>query len=100
MPRQSEYNRRQFELMLDAIHFYEKNQSTLATLVQTLEGLISVVETESESDQNELLQDWGALEEVHALCLEMGKPELERVHANVISKAIENVRTTISRLMD
>lgn len=93
MPTLNDYNRRQYLRMIDAIDDYEKKNSSLASLVPTLEGLIGALEGISNEQRNELLRRWGALEEVHAVNLDEGTTEA--VHSKIIAKAVQDLRVLV-----
>lgn len=97
MTNLSDYDRRQYERMRTAISDYEAKGTTFATLVRTIDALIGALEKVPSSDRDDLLREWGALEEIYALSLDERKPELEFVHVDVISKAIANLKEIISR---
>jgi len=63
----SEYNQRQYRLMLDEINRYEREKVNLDRLVNALEGLLNVLERVPESWRIAFLSEWGKLEDARAV---------------------------------
>ena len=65
----SEYNERQYRLMLEHLVKFENGEIALDTLVDSLEGLLNVLENVSHPWKQEFLHDWGKLEQERAYAL-------------------------------
>jgi hypothetical protein len=65
----SEYNERQYRLMLTQLRRFEEGQTKLDALVDGLEGLLNSLEDISTSWKQAFLREWGKLEDERAYAL-------------------------------
>jgi hypothetical protein len=65
----SEYNERQYRLMLAQLRRFEEGQTKLDALVDGLEGLLNSLEYISTSWRQAFLREWGRLEDERAYAL-------------------------------
>jgi hypothetical protein len=88
----TEYNRRQFERILDSLDRYEEGRSSLSTLVSNIEGLLGALEDFAASARDEFSRRWGVLDEVLAVSLDEGERELNSEELDLVRRAIRELR--------
>lgn len=87
----SEFNQRQYRLMLDRLDAFEQGSIALDKLVVDLEGLLNALDGVASDWKKNFLGDWGNLEEERAYAL------FKNVHI-LDQETSERIRPTVSRL--
>ena len=92
------YNRRQYQLMLDLIKNFDCNASSygeFGQVVENLSALIDVLEDVPENIVDELWSIWGSLEEIYADHENAGVMELSQEERNLISKILDAFKVRV-----
>jgi hypothetical protein len=87
----SEFNQRQYGLMLDRLNAFEKGTLSLDRLVVDLEGLLNALQGVASSWKQTFLGDWGELEDERAYAL------FRNIHI-LDEETSERIRQTVFRL--
>jgi hypothetical protein len=91
----SEYNQRQYQIMLERIDAFEKGLIDLDTLVDDLEGLLNVLEAVPSSWRQAFLSNWGVVEEARAVALAEGWTEFDHQASKIILEATGRLRLQV-----
>ena len=91
----SEYDQRQYRLMLERIDAFERGLINLGTLVDDLEGLLHVLEAVCASWEQTFLSHWGVLEEVRAVALDEGWEEFDDKSTKIIFESIGRLKVQV-----
>lgn len=95
----SEYDLRQFNLMVDFINEYENglpNLASLGKLVSDLEALQSALENASESFYQAFRALWGELETTYAVMLDEERTLPNKIDESLINDAIAKLKVLIN----
>lgn len=87
----SDYNQRQYRLMLDRLTAFDSGLLQIDALVNDLEGLLHALEGVAPSWKQTFLEYWGDLEQARAMALFRGSDMIEE-------EAMEHVRDAVARL--
>jgi len=93
----SEYDNRQYRLMLDRIEKYQHKKLKLRTLIGDLEGLLGCLQEVDENWKEEFLKAWGVLEEVYSFAIYEEKKELSEKDKELIHKAITELGNMVKQ---
>jgi hypothetical protein len=99
----SEYDGRQFTLMLRSIAEYEDGETGLAglgNLVLNLEALQSALEGQSPSFHETFGSLWGKLEDTYAEMLYMERRTPNEVDKRILTEAISELKALISSKLE
>jgi hypothetical protein len=88
----SEYDQRQYRLMLERIDAFERGTIRLDTLVDDLEGLLNVLEAVSFEWRQAYLSHWGVLEEARAVGLAEGWEEFDDEATKIILESTSRLK--------
>jgi hypothetical protein len=66
---QSEFDQRQYRLMLDRLNAFIEGRLPIDTLINDLEGLLNILDGVQPSWRQTFLQHWGKLEDERAVSL-------------------------------
>ena len=88
----SDYDQRQYRLMLQAVERFEHGKATLSELVASLEALLTVLEATEESWKDTFRYEWGTLETEYAISLDRGELVLPPESMDLVHQAVANIR--------
>ena len=91
----SEYNLRQYRLMLTKLGQYRAGSFGLAQLVNDLEALGDALESPPESWRAEFEPAWGRLEDVHASLLAEGRSQPGELERELIEQSLSRLTSLI-----
>ena len=95
-----EYDRRQYQLMLEQILAYENKHLSLRSLTFRLEGLLEVLNDVSEEWVGVFYENWGVLELVHADMIDRNQTHLDKRHTTLISNALQELKQQIQAKLE
>lgn len=91
----SDYDKRQYTLMLEQLTQFESKQIDLKHLINGLESLLCLLE-EADADWKATFQSrWGVLEEVYADILDRGYKNLPDSHQKLIEKSVHDLKEMV-----
>lgn len=93
----SEYDNRQFGLMLEQIKNFESKRIDLPHLINGLESLLCALEDTAETWKSEFRRNWAVLEEIYAIFLDR-KKEIDANGWNQINVAILKIKEMVSNV--
>jgi hypothetical protein len=96
----SEYNKRQYKVMIETIKEYKNQNLSLRKLIDSLEGLLNCLEEISEDWRTEFLREWGVLEDECSITVTSGQKKLSSESKNSIDNAINNLKEMILRQLE
>ena len=96
----SEYDVRQYNLMLRMIQEYQNGSIEIGNLTQGLDELRSALENASESWQQEFNSGWGVVEDVYAVMLDRGDFRLNDSEKELVNKAVEKLKNLIANQVE
>lgn len=96
----TDYNQRQYGLMLDLISNYRQRKIELSKLVNELDALNSVLESPSQSWVNKFEAAWARLEDVYAVMITDGRSELDNLDLELINKSLNELEELIPKQVD
>jgi hypothetical protein len=91
----SEYDQRQYRLMLERIDAFERGAIRLGTLIDDLEGLLNVLEAVCASWEQAFLRHWGVLEDARAVALAEGWEEFDDKIEKIIFESIDRLKRQV-----
>jgi hypothetical protein len=91
----SEYNQRQYRLMLEQLTTFEQGQMKLDILVTNLEGLLNTLEQIEESWKSPFLSEWGKLEDARAVALFRQIKSFDQAATERILKAVSALKLLV-----
>jgi hypothetical protein len=94
----SDYDKRQYGLMLEQIKQFEAKQIDLKHLIAGLESLLCVLEQADKKWKDTFQSEWGVLEEVYADALDKGYKSLPTTHEKLIEKAVHNLKAMVEAI--
>jgi hypothetical protein len=98
----SEYDLRQFNLMVNIIREYEdgpRSLQSLGRLVSALQALQSALENASGSFDQKFRASWGEIETTYALMLDEERTSPNKVDESLIDDAIVKLKALLSSRM-
>lgn len=93
----SDYNERQYDLMLRTISGYRDGSIQLGHLVNSLEALNSALQDPTAEWLDTFGRAWGRLEDVYAVMLDEGRTGLDAADVELVDEAIAMLRVSIQR---
>jgi hypothetical protein len=93
----SDYDNRQYRLMLDQIEDFKSNRIDLKHLINGLESLLCVLEKPDADWKTKFRKKWGVLEEVYAVALDQ-KSDLTQNDWNLVNAAVEELRQLLTQV--
>jgi hypothetical protein len=94
----SEYDERQLSLMRGFIASYENDNLNLLVLINSLRGLLDVLEVISLNWKNKFKTEWWTLEQVYAICLSQERKSLNEEEIVLIQEAICNMKKLLKEI--
>jgi hypothetical protein len=96
----SEYNQRQYRLMLERLNAFEQGQIRVGKLANDLEGLLNAIQGVPSSWRQTFLHDWGLLEDVRAVMLVEGMTSFDEATRRAISAAVSRLKLLVLGQID
>ena|SRR6266850_8458954 len=96
----SDYNARQYGLMLEQIKQFESKQIDLKHLINGLESLLCALEKPDEKWKSAFQSKWGVLEEVYADALDKGYSELPDSHKRLVTEAVRDLQMLVNQALN
>lgn len=81
-------NQRHLWQLREAIDLYRSRQLSFGSLINNLESLLGILESVPDDWKDEFLQEWGRLEDIYAVSLDRGQPELVEENQQAISSTL------------
>ncbi len=100
----SDYDRRQYRLMIEQIDLFNEGKMALSSLVPGLNGLVSALEIPEPSWKAAFINEWGILEIVYAMALDRlnngstdgcGEIHLTADELDLVQKSVKNLQRII-----
>lgn len=96
----SEYDHRQYRLMLDRLNAFEKGTTKIGALIADLEGLVKSLESAPDSWKRYFLLEWADLEQVRATALSRDQKQFQEHEIQIIRDAIEEMKLLALQAID
>ncbi len=96
----SEYDQRQYRLMLDRLNAFEKGLIQVGGLVSDLEGLLNALEGAETSWKQTFLSYWGKLEDARAVALFRGLSHLDQEATKRVDDAAAHFKLLVLEQID
>jgi hypothetical protein len=96
----SEFNQRQYGLMLDRLNAFEKGTLNLDRLVVDLEGLLNALQGIASSWKQTFLIDWGKLEDERAYASFKNICILDEETSERIRQTVSELKLSVLEKMD
>ncbi len=96
----SEYDQRQYRLMLDRLNAFESGLIPMDVLVRDLEGLLNALEGAEASWKQTFLSYWGKIEDAHAVALFRGSVHLDEQATKRVRAAADNLKLMVLEKID
>jgi len=93
----SEYDQRQYHLMLEKIRSFEQGDIRLDSLVTDLDGLLNVLEESDLSWKEAFQHEWGKLEDEQANALFRNTKQLDKEAIRRLSVATAQLRSLVQQ---
>jgi hypothetical protein len=91
----SEFDQRQYRLMLDDLSAFEGGKLSVDKLIADLEGLANVLEEKNIDWRQSFFRHWGHLEEAWAVALDRGATSLDEQEAKVALSAAGKLKSMV-----
>jgi hypothetical protein len=91
----SEFDQRQYRLMLDGLNAFEAGSLSVDKLIADLEGLANVLQQKDENWTQTFFRHWGHLEEAWAVALDRGATTLDEQEAKVALSASRKLKSIV-----
>jgi len=95
----SEYDQRQYKMMLERINAFANGQIDLHKLTDDLDGLLNVLEKVNADWRQNFLHYWGKLEDARAVALERTNVVVDNDAVNRVSLAISQLRQLVLQVI-
>lgn len=95
--KMTDYDVRQFNLMIERLDAFEQKAIDLGHLVSSLDGLQNTLQDIDANWKNAFLKQWGVLEDVYADALDKKLRVIPIEHAILINRATKEIRRLISK---
>ena len=96
----SEFNQRQYGLMLDRLNAFEKGTLSLDRLVADLEGILNALDGVASDWKQKFLSDWGKLEEERAYALLRNVRVLDEETGGRIRPTLSKLKLSVLERID
>ena len=95
----SDYDNRQYSLMIEQIKQFESKRIDLKHLISGLESLLCALEQPDKKWKDTFQSEWGVLEEVYADALDKGYKRFPDTHEKLVEKAVRNLKATVEAVL-
>ncbi|MDH5641410.1 MAG: hypothetical protein OEY28_08965 [Nitrospira sp.] len=96
----ADYDRRQYQRMLDLVLAYQKGAIGLAALVDNLDALRRALNSPSRVWLEQFEHLWGVLEDVYAVMLDNKETELRGVNSKLVNQSLNDLPALIQSAID
>jgi len=96
----SEYDQRQYRLMLERLDAFERGHTTIDRLIADLEGLLNVLEKPDADWKQSFLRYWGHIEDARAVALDRQATTLNEQEAKVALDAARRLKLLVLEQID
>lgn len=93
----SDYNRRQYQLMLDQLKLYEQGKMGLNKLIVDLEALLGCLENIEKSWEMNFRKQWGVLEEEYSFFVVEKQKEMKPETQKMIDRAVTGLKNLVMK---
>ena len=91
----SDYDNRQYGLMLEQIKQFESKRIDLKHLINGLESLLCALEEVDSNWKSAFQSKWGVLEEIYADMLDSGYKKLPDTHQKLVEQSVRDVKAMV-----
>lgn len=91
----SNYDNRQFSLMLEQLNQFESKRIDLKHLINGLESLLCMLEGADANWKSAFQSIWGVLEEVYADILDRGYKEMPDSHQKLVEQSVRDLKAMV-----
>lgn len=96
----SEYDQRQYRLMLDRLNGFERGIIGIGKLIDDLYALVNVLESAPDSWKRYFLQEWGDLEITRAGALDREQKKFQEHEIQIIRDAVAKMKLLALQAID
>ena len=96
----SDYDQRQYSMMLRLLKAFDTRSVGLGKLIVDLEALLGCLQDTEKAWKNSFYRQWGMLEDVYADALDKGLEQLPPDSENLIEDDIQNLRRLVQERID
>jgi hypothetical protein len=96
----SNFNQRQYRLMLERLNAFEQGKIALDTLVVDLEGLLNALDGVASCWKQTFLSDWGKLEDERAYALFKNVQVVDEETSQRIRPALARLKLSVLEKID
>lgn len=93
----SEYDQRQYQLMVKRLRDFENGVITLASLINDIDALLRSLEEPDEAWVDLFWIKWFSMEEVYSVALDRGDSRLRPEEQSVIKEAVRNLKDLLQQ---
>ncbi len=94
MESANDFNRKQYQIIIDKLNMYENGTLDLSRLIGDLEVLLGHIKDEDNNWRTLFLRQWGRLEDIYSIALVENSP-LSKVDEDNIAISINNIRKLV-----
>jgi hypothetical protein len=98
--RISEYDQRQYQLMLEAVSAFQNGQLKIDALISNLDGLFRALEGHDEAWRKSFFEYWADLEQARAIALFRGRSALDEQETKVVFEAVDRLKLLVLEKID
>lgn len=91
-----DFTLRQLNLMLQCITQFEEQQIDLRKLIDSLEALLNIMDTEEDKWKEDFLSSWGILEDIYSIAVTNQITTLKNEEVEEIERAINFLKAIIT----
>ena len=91
----NEYDQRQYRRMKLFVDRFEAGNLNLRVLIDSLRGLLNVLEKPEDEWKTSFKREWWTLEVIYAIAADRGETHLSQVDENKVYEAVGNMKTLI-----
>lgn len=96
----SDYDNRQYALMLEQLNQFESKRIDLKHLISGLESLLCLLEKADAAWKSTFQSRWGILEEVYADKLDRSHRDLPASHQKLVEKSVSELKAMVEAVLD
>jgi hypothetical protein len=96
----SEFNQRQYRLMLDCLLAFEAGKLPIDVLISNLQGLVRALQGVDEAWKQTFLEDWAVLEQARAMALFRESTSLNERETSAASDSVARLKLLVLEQMD
>jgi hypothetical protein len=96
----SDYDQRQYKLMLELLKAFDKRSLGLRKLIADLEALLVCLQDTDEEWKESFHKQWGRLEDVYADALDKGYKQLPQDDQTRVEDAIYHLQQLVQKRID